>query len=65
MASGKSAGGTIPSLGNLPVLPRDYPLFDWTASNGSATAAQTRKAYTAASEQGQCADFSRYVWNDI
>lgn len=46
-------------------LVANYPLFEWDKSNGVATATQTRKAYTAASEQGQCADFSRYVWNDI
>ena len=46
-------------------LVASYPLFEWDKSNGVATAAQTRKAHTAASEQGQCADFSRYVWNDI
>lgn len=46
-------------------LESTYPLFEWNKSNGMATAAQTRKAYTAASEQGQCVDFSRYVWNDI
>ena len=46
-------------------LVESYPLFEWDKSNGVATAAQTRKAHTAASEQGQCADFSRYVWNDI
>ena len=46
-------------------LVASYPLFEWDKSNGVATAAQTQKAYTAAAEQGQCADFSRYVWNDI
>ena len=46
------------------VLP-DYPLWDWAASNGSATAAQTQAAYNAVVNQGFVRDFSRLVWNDI
>lgn len=46
-------------------LEEGYPLFDWTDSNGTAFPAETQKAYTAATSQGQCSDFSRLVWNDI
>lgn len=49
----------------LPALPSSYPLFDWTISNGSATAEQTQAAYTAITSQGACSDFSRFVWNDL
>ena len=50
---------------HLPAIPSSYPTFDWYESNGTATAEQTEKAYTAILNQGQCADFSRFVWNDI
>lgn len=40
-------------------------LWSWSASNGLATAAQTQAAYIAAATQGQTADFSRLVWNDL
>lgn len=50
---------------HLPALPSSYPLFDWSGSNGSATAEQTQAAYTAMTSQGPCSDFSRFVWNDL
>lgn len=40
-------------------------LWDWSASNGDATAAQVSEAYTSANSQGLTADFSYLVWNDI
>lgn len=49
-------------MGTIPV---SYPLWDWNASNGNATAEQTIAAYTAATTKGLCEDFSRLVWNDI
>lgn len=48
-------------IGLLP----DYPLWDWAASNGGATEAQTQAAYTAITSEGLVKDFSRLVWNDI
>lgn len=40
-------------------------LWDWNASNGTATAAQTKAAYASASSEGLTMDFSRLVWNDL
>ena len=39
--------------------------WSWEKSNGSATAAQTKKAYTALMEKGSTHDFSHWVWNDL
>ena len=39
--------------------------WSWTASNGTASASQTRAAYTALTTGGMTYNFSRYVWNDI
>ncbi len=39
--------------------------WDWNASNGSATAAQTRNAYTALISNGNTSGFSYKVWNDL
>lgn len=39
--------------------------WDWTKSNGSATAAQTQTAYTALTSNGKLSDFSYLVWNDL
>lgn len=39
--------------------------WDWTISNGSASAAQTQLAYAAITGRGKCTDFSYLVWNDI
>lgn len=39
--------------------------WSWYASNGSATAAQTRQAYQAITSQGNLSDFSYLVWNDL
>lgn len=44
---------------------KQISLWDWTASNGSATAAQTKKAYTAITSKGAVSDFSYLVWNDL
>lgn len=41
------------------------PHWDWSASNGSATAAQTAAAYTALTTGGRTSAFSAAVWNDI
>ena len=39
--------------------------WDWTISNGSATAAQTQLAYAAVTGKGPLTDFSYLVWNDM
>ena len=39
--------------------------FSWFKSNGTATAEQTQKAYTAVTTKGKTTDFSYKVWNDI
>lgn len=39
--------------------------WDWAASNGEASAAQTAAAYSAVTGGGSCADFSHLVWNDM
>jgi hypothetical protein len=49
----------------LPVLDSSYALWAWDKSNGSASQADVARAYTAITTQGQCSDFSRYVWNDL
>lgn len=49
----------------LPLLPAEWVGWDWAISNGNATAEQTQIAYDALLNQGQCALFSRLVWNDI
>lgn len=52
-------------MSHIGILGESYPLFDWTASNGSATAEQTRRGWNALTGQGLCREFSRLVWNDI
>lgn len=47
------------------LLEETYPLWDWQASNGQATALQTSLAYNAITNGGLCIDFSKLVWNDI
>ncbi len=39
--------------------------WDWSASNGTASAAQTRAAYQAVTNQGKLSEFSYLVWNDM
>lgn len=39
--------------------------WSWTSSNGTASAAQTKAAYTALTSNGNTAAFHRYVWNDL
>ena len=41
----------------------DY--WDWTTSNGSATAAQTKSAYSAITNRTATSGFSYHVWNDM
>jgi len=48
----------------LPLLYNDWK-WDWTKSNGYASADQTQTAYDALVNKGLCADFSRLVWNDL
>lgn len=45
--------------------PLEIDEWDWSISNGSATAAQTQKAYTAITSRGAVSDFSYLVWNDL
>ena len=40
-------------------------LWDWAASNGEASAAQTAAAYAAVTGGGSVSDFSWLVWNDM
>lgn len=40
-------------------------LWDWAASNGEASAAQTAAAYAAVTGGGSVSDFSYLVWNDM
>lgn len=40
-------------------------LWSWSSGNWSATASQTKAAYTAISTQGRTADFNHLVWNDL
>lgn len=39
--------------------------WSWNASNGTASAVQTRTAYNAVSNYGPISDFSYLVWNDM
>lgn len=39
--------------------------WSWSSSNGSATAAQTRAAYSAITGNGAVSNFSYKVWNDL
>lgn len=39
--------------------------WTWTASNGSASIAQTKAAYSAVTGHGSTTDFSYRVWNDL
>lgn len=52
-------------MSHIGILGESYPLFDWTTSNGSASAEQTRRGWNALTQQGLCQEFSRLVWNDI
>lgn len=51
-------GSTNTTLASLPE-------WDWTASNGDTTAAQTQAAYTALTTKGQTATMVHEVWNDL
>lgn len=39
--------------------------WDWSISNGGASATQTQNAYTAVTTKGPLTDFSYLVWNDL
>lgn len=39
--------------------------WNWNASNGAASSAQTRAAYNAVSNRGSIRNFSYLVWNDM
>lgn len=39
--------------------------WSWTSSNGSASSAQTQRAYDALFDHGYLSDFSYLVWNDL
>lgn len=65
---GKNSYGTGPYMPSGVTATTDWTAvdpWDWYASNGSATAAQTRKAYDAVTNQGYTSDFSYLVWNDL
>lgn len=49
----------------LPILRADFPEFDWGTAGELATAEEKARAYVAATTKGQCADFHRYVWNEM
>lgn len=51
----KYNGGEAPSI----------KLWSWTSSNGSASDAQTVRAYEAITNHGPVSDFSYKVWNDL
>lgn len=51
----KYNGGEVPSI----------QLWSWTSSNGSASDAQTVRAYEAITNHGPVSDFSYKVWNDL
>lgn len=55
-----TSGSTTVLITPSPVEP-----WDWTASNGSATAAQTKAAYGAITSKGAVSNFSYLVWNDM
>lgn len=40
-------------------------LWSWLVSNGTATATQTKSAYTAVTSRGETTGFSYKVWNDL
>lgn len=46
-------------------IPDRPPFWDWDASNGLATASQTRSAYTEVTNNGMLLNFSYLVWNDL
>ena len=39
--------------------------WNWSSSNGTASASQTKAAYTALTNNGSTSDFSYLVWNDM
>ena len=47
----------LPSSGIVP--------WSWSSSNGTASTAQTQRAYTAITNRGETSDFSYLVWNDL
>ena len=49
----------------LPLLPPDWGTWKWDEGNLSATTEQTQQSYQTLIEKGLCANFSRFVWNDI
>lgn len=48
-----------------PVLPEEYPLWNWDISNGLATRYETQLAYEAIRERKMTRQFNRRVWNDL
>lgn len=51
--------------GSASTIYANTPLWSWNASNGTASAAQTAAAYTAATSKGLVTDFRATVWNDL
>lgn len=49
----------------LPLLPPDWVTWKWDEGNLSATTEQTQQSHNTLLEKGLCANFSRFVWNDI
>lgn len=62
LSTGVYRATTVTLTDSSPTAPDKW---SWTASNGSATAAQTAAAYAAVTGQGETTDFSYLVWNDL
>lgn len=62
-----AVGGTYDGTATLHIDPPvvSVALWDWNASNGTASAEQTKKAYSAITGNGTVNQFSYLVWNDM
>lgn len=65
VAAADTAGTNADYLSGPSLVKTNMSAWSWTYSNGSATAAQTKAAYAAVTENGALSDFSYKVWNDL
>ena len=65
-ANGEDPAYTV-KIGSETVKTKKKPvaLWNWSKSNGEASASQTRSAYNAVSNHGSLRNFSYLVWNDL
>ena len=62
---GYNSGGDGSYMSSGRTISTSLIQWSWTASNGSASSAQTQSAYTAVMNKGRLSSFNYLVWNDL